>query len=181
MGNGVKISKEECLVRLWSMFSSVKLQIVSMACHSLRLCWVENWSQEWSKQLETDVRDINNLPKWKKKIKGQEERKIGFMVLETASTSWKWCINQWWKEVMGRVCGKVEVTLSSSQRDWDMEHQETAAAALRCEITGRKGLTLSWNQHHRRPSSTYRVKSECKRLCSPNWPLLASSANGSNH
>lgn len=66
VGNGVKISKEECLVRLWSMFSSVRLQIVSMACHSLRLCWVENESQEWSKQLETDVRDINGLPKWKK-------------------------------------------------------------------------------------------------------------------
>lgn len=98
VGNDGKRSKEECLVRLWSLFSSVKLQIVSMACHSLRLCWVENESQESSKQLETDVRDINNLPKWKKNIKGQGERKIRFMVLETAFTSWKWCINPWWYE-----------------------------------------------------------------------------------
>lgn len=177
VGNGVKISKEECLVRHWSLFSSVKLQIVSIACHSLRLCWVENESQEWSKQLETDVRDINDLPKWKK-----TNQRAG---LEAASTSWKCCINPWWYE--GITCdgpdyGRTEITLSSSQRDRDIGHHGIAAAViLRCEITGRMGLTVSWVRHHQPSGSIYRVKAECKRLCSPNWPLLVSLDNRSNY
>lgn len=113
--NGVKITKEECLVRLWSTFSSVKLHIVSMAYHSdilLRRKLKSGMTQtvrKWCQRYCT----LFKVKKYVIRQKKKRKKKIGFMALETACTFWKWCVNPWWYEVI--TCDGLSLWEDASQ------------------------------------------------------------------